>query len=321
MRFHKALISQATLEADCQNWNRVGRQSTSALSAQVAATGFKKANCRAKSLQPGLRRGAALERNYSWLVLGISGSDPSFRDDDGSADPGVAAVLGGFAAGRASEHAALTALAGSRLLVPVVAVVAEQVRLEGKHGSGGEPRREHGDHESGEKASEMAMPTLIGLDGRRAIPAFTCLDAMRRWQREARPVPVAARHVWQVADGDSCAVVIDVAGPVPFAVEGSRLAALARGEAAPQPFADPDVHEIVADVLAEQLDVASFELRRPDADRDLEIALTLTPGQAGRDVTELATEVGNAIMARLGSRFRRGVAIWLGGGGRTPPAP
>jgi type III secretion system (T3SS) SseB-like protein len=237
-------------------------------------------------------------------VLGISGGDPAFRDDDGSADSGVAAALRAFAVAQGSEHAVLTALAPSRLLVPVVAVLAEQL-------SPASPSAPGGGTGGGEKSSDMAMPTLIGLDGRRAIPAFTCLDSMRQWQPDARPVPVAARHVWQVAEADSCAVVIDVAGPVPFAVEGARLAALARGEAAPPPYADPDVHEVVADVLATQLDVAAFELRPPGADRDLEVALTLAPG-AACDVTELATEVGNAIMARLGGRLRRGVAIWLG---------
>lgn len=251
-------------------------------------------------------------------MLGISGGDPAFRDDDGSADPVVAAALRAFAVAQGSEQGVLAALAGSRLLVPVVAVLAEQLSPADPSGPGGEPGSGPGGAgggggaEGGEKASEMAMPTLIGQDGRRAVPAFTCMDSMRQWQPDARPVPVAARHVWQAAEADSCAVVIDVAGPVPFAVEGARLAALARGEAAPPPYADPDVHEVVSDVLATQLDVAAFELRPAAPDRDLEVALTLAPGSAGCDVTELATEVGNAIMARLGGRLRRGVAIWLG---------
>jgi len=236
--------------------------------------------------------------NYSWPVLGISGGDPSFRHDDGMADPGVTAALEAFAAGQGGERAALTALACSRLLVPVVAVPAGQRRAT----------------EPAEKASEMAMPTLIGLDGRRAIPAFTCLDSMHRWQQGARPFPAAARRVWQAAVDDSCAVVIDVAGPVRLAVEGARLAALARGDAVPAPWADPDVHELVSDVLTGELTVAAFELRPGDAERDLVIALTFAPGNAGRDTAGLATEVGSAVMTRLGSRLRRGVAIWLGSG-------
>ncbi len=167
-------------------------------------------------------------------VLGISGPDPAFRDDNGGADAGVTKALEAFAAGAGSERAVLTALAASRLLVPVVAVRAGQIE---------EPGAGRGEQEAatrpgpagpaGEKATDMAMPTLIGLDGRRAIPAFTCMDSMRAWQPDARPLPVAAGRVWQAAAADSCAVVVDVAGPVPLAVEGARLAALARGEAAP----------------------------------------------------------------------------------------
>lgn len=232
--------------------------------------------------------------NYSRAVLSIGRPDPSSGDDDGSAEAGVAEALQAFAAGRGSERAALMALASSRLLVPVVAVLAER--------SG-----------QAEKASEMAMPTLIGLDGRRAIPAFTCLDSMRRWRADARPVPVGAGRVWQAAIADSCAVIIDVAGPVPLAIEGARLAALAKGLQVPAPCADSDVHEIVTDVLAGQLAVAAFELRPGGPEHDLVIALTLSSESAGHDVADLAAGLGNAVMERLGGRLRRGIAIFLGG--------
>lgn len=216
-------------------------------------------------------------------------------------------ALAEFAAGNGTEHAVLLALAGSRLLVPVVAVLADQPES-------ALPAPSVAPGLGAEKASEMAMPTLIGLDGRRAVPAFTSLESMSRWQSDARPVPVAALAVWQSACADSSAVVIDVAGPVPFAVEGARLAALARGEAAPRPFEDPDIHEIVADVLADQLDVAFFELEPDDSGRDLAIVLVLTKQAAdeGTDAAQMGGEIADAVMARLGGRLRQGVAIWLG---------
>jgi hypothetical protein len=252
--------------------------------------------------------------NYSWDVLRISGGDPSFRDDDGSADPSAAAALAAFATGEGSEHAALTALADGRLLVPVVAVLAEQIARSGAQSgarSGARSGAQSG-AQSGEKASEMAMPTLIGLDGRRAVPAFTSFESLQHWQRDARPVPVAARLVWRAAIEDSCAVVIDVAGPAPLAVEGARLAALARGDAAPLPQDDPDVREAVAAVLSGELAVAAFRLGPGDADRDLMIGLIMAPDGAERDVRQLANRVGDAVMARLGGRLRRGIAIGLG---------
>jgi hypothetical protein len=55
------------------------------------------------------------------LITGGLG-DPA---DRGDSDPEVAEALSAFAAGQGSEHAALSALAGARLLVPVVAVLGE----------------------------------------------------------------------------------------------------------------------------------------------------------------------------------------------------
>jgi hypothetical protein len=258
-------------------------------------------------------------------VLGISGPDPSFSADDGCADPDVATALQEFAGGLASEHAALTALAASRLLVPVVPVLADSGLADSGLADSGLAAAADGPANAtpvtpgplraagrGERATELAMPTLVGLDGRRAVPAFTSLATMRQWQPAARPVPVAAQRVWQAAAEESAAVVIDVAGPVPFAVEGARLAALARGEAAPPPWEDPDVREIVADALSDHLEIASFELRPPGPEQDLAIALTGAGREAGRDAARLAGSVGEQIMARLGGRLRRGVQIWLG---------
>ncbi len=228
-------------------------------------------------------------RNYSWPVPEIIGGDPAFRDDDGSADPAVTAALTAYASGAGSEHAALTALAGARLLVPVVAVLADQA-----------------DH-----TSEMAMPTLVGMDGRRAIPAFTSIQSLALWRADARPVPVTAAGVWQSAVQESCAVVVDLAGPVPFAVDGARLAALGRGEPPPRPEADPDVSAAVAAVLATRTDVAGFQLLPGDADRDLTVGLLLTADQREPDVQRIATEAGQAVLTALGGRLRRGVAIVL----------
>ena len=45
--------------------------------------------------------------------------------DAGGADPAVTAVLAAYAAGQATEQAALTVVAATRLLVPVVAVPVE----------------------------------------------------------------------------------------------------------------------------------------------------------------------------------------------------
>ena len=247
-------------------------------------------------------------------------AQPRLRDDDGAADAPAAAALRAFAAAEGSEHAALTALAGVRLLVPVVAALApDQEAPEGEAAggaaAGADPCYPAG---AGEKASEMALPTLVGRDGRRAIPAFTSLDALSRWQPSARPIPADAALVWRAAVEDSCAVVIDVAGPVPLAVEGARLAALASGTPVPLPHEDPDVRDVVAAVITESaaadglsLDRASFAVRPGVEGGDLLIELAAPAGLDHAAAEGFAARVGSAVLGRLGPRLRRGIAIAL----------
>lgn len=202
--------------------------------------------------------------------------------DDGGADPAVTAALAAYAAGTGSEFAVLTAVAASRLLVPVVAVLTEA----GEDGA--------------EKETEMALPTLVGNDGRKAVIAFTSAATVTRWRADARPVPVPAAGLWPaVAAEQADAVVIDVAGPIPVVVEGARLAALAGGGPPPLPHADPDVRAAVAAVTTD------FTLEPGGPEADLTVSLAPADPAAARAAAE-------AIAARLAPRFRRGIAFRLG---------
>ena len=214
-----------------------------------------------------------------------------FRDDDGAADPHVTAALAAYYAGQGSEQDALTALAAARLLVPVVAVLAD------------------GSAADGDKNSEMVLPTLIGQDGRPAVLAFTGLDALARWRPNARPVPAESDRVWRAAVADGCAVVIDVAGPVPVAVEGTRLAALAAGQPVPAAYEDGDVRaEIEAAVAAEPV-VAGVSMA-PSRQVDLAVRLHLSADSwAGGDWQPAVNHVAQSIAARLAGRLRRGIEI------------
>jgi len=227
-------------------------------------------------------------------VLGAG--DPRFRDDDGSADPLAAAALAAFASGEGSEYTALTTLADSRLLVPVVAALSE-------------PGSTVSEPERGGKDSDMSLPTLVGHDGRRAVPAFTCLAALARWRPEARPVPASAGLVWRAAVDDSCAVVVDIAGPVPLAVDGARLAALADGQPVPLPHEDPDVLSAVRAAAAGLPEIAGVRAGAGQAGDDLEIQVTLAADCAPAVASEAVRRLGAGVMAGLGDRLRRGIAV------------
>ena len=226
-----------------------------------------------------------------------------FRDDHGAADPRVAAALAAYQAGQDSEQAALTALAAARLLVPVVAVLAG-------------PATPAGPATEGDKNSEMMLPTLIGRDGRPAVLAFTGLDALARWRPDARPVPAEADRVWRAAVADGCAVVIDVAGPVPLVVEGARLAALAAGRPVPPAHADPDVHAEVAAAVAAEPVIAGFSLA-PSREVDLAVRLRV----AAADWPPVVNRVATSIAGRLAGRLRRGVEFGVTAGPASPRIP
>jgi hypothetical protein len=142
---------------------------------------------------------------------------PAFPGDDGSAPPSVAAALAAYDADPATGHpAALAELQDSRLLVPVVATLGDV-----EHDADG---RAH------DKSSDMAAVLVTGRDGRTALLAFTSTASMRDWDPDARPVSVPTRQAARAALQDGAdALVVDLAGPVLFAVEGQELRDLAGG--------------------------------------------------------------------------------------------
>jgi SseB protein N-terminal domain len=247
-------------------------------------------------------------------MMELTAGSERFRDDHGEADLAVAAALEAYAAGTGGEHAVLTALADSRLLVPVVAVLADELASPAAGAGDGEapagpPAGQAGLPREGEKASEMAMPAIVGRDGRRALPAFTSADAVRRWQPTARPVPVPASGVWQSAAHESWAVVIDIAGPVPVVVEGARLTALAEGAKAPGMHEDPDVWHEVAAAAAEI--APGIRVKLSPAPEGVDFTLELAPpaGAARPVPDEAASQIAARATARLGGRVRAGIAV------------
>jgi hypothetical protein len=233
--------------------------------------------------------------------------------DQGGADPMVAAALLAYAAGEGSEHAALTALAASRLLVPVVAVLADPAAEADD--------ADEADGAAPEKVSEMALPTLVGRDGRLAVLAFTCLDSLARWRPDARPVPVPAGRVWQAGAQEASAVVIDVAGPVPLAVDGARLAALAGGGAVPLPHEDPDVRAAAEAALAGETLITGARLAAPGDGSDIALRVTLAPGCDAALAGAAFRRVVAGLMTRTGGRFRRGVEVAVVEAARTRGRP
>jgi hypothetical protein len=146
--------------------------------------------------------------------------DSGYRDDDGAADPRLRTALARYLADPGTAGQLLAALGSARLLVPVVAT-AEVI--------------EHGV----EKDSHLSSVEFVAGDGRRALLAFTGTDSLAAWDPAARPVPRQAHQVAQaVLAGGLDALLVDVAGPGPTAVQGTLLARLAVVPAAAEGLTD-----------------------------------------------------------------------------------
>lgn len=141
--------------------------------------------------------------------------DPGFAGDTGEPDPTLVAALASYA-GSGSSADVLMVLQDARLLVPVVAMLGEvEVDEQGL---------------AHDKTSDMAAVLMQGTDGRTALLSFTGTGTLGSWDPQARPVPVPARlAATSAVQEGAAALLVDVAGPVRFVVEGDDLRALAAG--------------------------------------------------------------------------------------------
>ena len=130
----------------------------------------------------------------------------AFAGDDGRADPVLRQALeSGDAEGTLARLRQ-----GARLLVPIVAVLEEI------------------DEDGADKSSHMASVSLVQADGRRGLLAFTSIDTLMAWDPLARPVPAAAPDVAAAAlEEGADGVLVDIAGPIRFALDGDALQAVA----------------------------------------------------------------------------------------------
>ncbi|MEV5825463.1 SseB family protein [Spirillospora sp. NPDC052242] len=220
-------------------------------------------------------------------MSGLTIPQPQFPDDDGGADPRLCEALAGYAAGRVGQHTVLRRLQGARLLVPVVAILTEEEDV-----APGELRRE--------KSSDMALPLLTGEDGRRGVLGFTCTETMKAWRADARPVAVPAGQACRaVLDENADALVIDVAGPVPFAVDGLRLHLLAEGRPIPAPHEDPDVLAAVEAAFGSDEAVAGVRVTVGTA-AELAVRFAVNPGHdERRTVQRVSDRLAEVLRGRI----------------------
>ena len=104
-------------------------------------------------------------------------------------------------------------------------------------------------------------------------------------------------------------VVVDVAGPVPLAVDGARLAALACGRPPPRMHEDPDVWQRVAAAAGHVAPGIRVRLCEPVPGAEFTLELAPPPGVTGLLPEDVATRVAQAVREQLADRVRSAVAV------------
>ncbi len=201
---------------------------------------------------------------------GRSFGETAFADDDGSAPPALVEAIERFRSRVADEAAVVDAIRSARLLIPLVAQLGE---------SGA---NDHG--VMVDKSAELSIVTVAGPDGRNVLPVFSSVDAMQRWNPNARPVPAdGVRVALAAADEGTDLVVLDPTSVTEFVVRRPALWAIAQSHPWSPSYSDPEVAAAFSEGSERERDVVGITTRSGDPDATLRgpeviVELALRPG-------------------------------------------
>jgi len=213
-----------------------------------------------------------------------------FANDDGAADPQLASALGRLQVGTGSLPDVVAALAGTRVLIPVLAElnVADVVVHAGTA------------HVVDKEAS-AGIVALRVPDGRTALPVFSSVATMAAWRSDARPVPtVVARAALSAVDEGWEVMVLDPGGPVTVLVPRPAVWALAQQVAwEPAVLAGRVAHTVRAAVVGAVTrgpEVARVDVE-PGRRAEIAVVLSLAPGLDRAGLDRVLARVNAALAA------------------------
>jgi len=207
--------------------------------------------------------------------------------DDGTATPALAAALQAFRDGVGGAEDVVDAFRDARLLVPLVAHLAEA-----------------GIDEYGrrvDKKQELAIVTVAGPEGRNVLPVFSCVATMSAWNPKARPVPQnGARVALGAVSEQTELVVLDPGSDTEFVLRRPALWALAQSQPWTPSYSDAAVRDAFSTSIERELAVQAVELAAGDpgyrlAGPELIVRLQLAAGLTAQEL--------DVILARLAARW------------------
>ncbi|WP_421733386.1 SseB family protein [Cellulomonas sp.] len=211
-----------------------------------------------------------------------------FAGDDGTAHPAVAAALDALATGAGTVADLVDALAGTRVLVPVLAELEVEDTVE------------HDGHaHTVDKEASAGIVALRAPDGRTALPVFTSVATMAAWRPDARPVPsdVARAALSAVTEGWEV-LVVDPGGPTTVLVPRPAVWALAQGErwrpAVTADVVDPEVGEAISAAVSPVAGVVAV-VAVPGTRAEVAVVVELVPGLDRAGLDAVLAQVNSAL--------------------------
>jgi len=191
------------------------------------------------------------------------------KNDKGDADPVLLALLQSKADG--FEKSVFNRLVNSRLISAIIAKKDENV--------------------------EMMQALFSSNDGRVAMPVFTSLAELTKWNKEARPLPLIANDfAQQTIDQELDAIIVDIASDHRFVIKGYMLNCLAKNQDWNYPHQDLEVIETIERICQRLENVSKIEITK-GVDCDLYVNI-YGPSNLADEVINLGKEIADQEIIR-----------------------
>jgi len=191
------------------------------------------------------------------------------QNDKGKADPILLALLQNKTDG--FEKSVFDRLLSSRLIGAIVAKKDENV--------------------------EMMQALFSSNDGRVAMPVFTSLEELTKWNKDARPIPLLANDfAQQTIDQELDAIILDIASDHRFVIKGYMLSCLAKNQDWNYPYQDLEVKKTIENICLRLKNVTKIEISK-GVDCDLHVNIYGPPDLAD-EVIGLGKEIAEKEIIR-----------------------
>lgn len=204
-------------------------------------------------------------------------SDNPWAHDDGEAPAALLQRIREYRERSSSVTAVIDELRHSRVLIPLVAHLGET----GTNAAG----------QTVDKSADLSIVTVQAPDGRAALPVFTSVTAMSRWNAQARPVPIEVRKAALAAVGEQTELLIlDPGSETELAIRRPALWAIAQDTPYELPWQHAHVQRLCSELFANHPEILAIDLQPGDPDSrlrapELIVALGIDEqlSKAGRD--------------------------------------